>query len=104
MKIGIVGAGSMGSGIAQVAAQCEHEVVLFDTNRVQLDKAESNLAKLMASMVEKGKISQETSTKTQGLIHYSSKMEDFGGCGLVIEAIIENLAVKKSVFEQCRHG
>ncbi|MCC7453103.1 MAG: 3-hydroxybutyryl-CoA dehydrogenase [Crocinitomix sp.] len=100
MKIGIVGAGSMGSGIAKVAAQCEHEVVLFDTNRVQLDKAESNLAKLMASMVEKGKISQETSTKTQGLIHYSSKMEDFGGCGLVIEAIIENLAVKKSVFEQ----
>lgn len=100
MKIGIVGAGSMGSGIAQVAAQCGHEVVLFDTNRVQLEKAKSNLAKLMISMVEKGKISQEISGKTQGLIDYSTKMEDFNGCGLVIEAIIENLAIKKSVFEQ----
>lgn len=100
MKIGIVGAGSMGSGIAQVAAQCGHEVVLFDTNSVQLEKAKSNLAKLMISMVEKGKISQEISGKTQGLIDYSTKMEDFNGCGLVIEAIIENLAIKKSVFEQ----
>lgn len=100
MKIGIVGAGSMGSGIAQVAAQCGHEVVLFDTNSGQLEKAKSNLAKLMISMVEKGKISQEISGKTQGLIDYSTKMEDFNGCGLVIEAIIENLAIKKSVFEQ----
>ncbi len=100
MKIGIVGAGSMGSGIAQVAAQCGHKVVLYDTNRGQLDLAEGNLHKLMTSMVEKGKISQEIATQTKSMITYSTEMLNFAGCGLVIEAIIENLAIKKSVFEQ----
>jgi 3-hydroxybutyryl-CoA dehydrogenase len=100
MKIGIVGAGSMGSGIAQVAAQCGHEVVLYDTNQGQLDLAEKNLKKLMTSMVEKGKVSEETATQTKSMIMYSTDMLNFAGCGLVIEAIIENLAIKKSVFEQ----
>ena len=100
MKIGIVGAGSMGSGIAQVAAQCGHEVVLYDTNQGQLDLAEKNLNKLMTSMVEKGKVSEETATQTKSMIVYSTDMLNFAGCGLVIEAIIENLAIKKSVFEQ----
>jgi 3-hydroxybutyryl-CoA dehydrogenase len=100
MKVGIVGAGSMGSGIAQVAAQCGHAVVLYDTNRGQLELAERNLSKLMTSMVEKGKISQEMSTQTQSNITYSTEMSGFMGCGLVIEAIVENLAIKKSVFEQ----
>ena len=100
MKIGIVGAGSMGSGIAQVAAQCGHEVVLYDTNQGQLDLAEKNLKKLMTSMVEKGKVSEETATQTKSMIVYSTDMLNFAGCGLVIEAIIENLAIKKSVFEQ----
>ena len=100
MKIGIVGAGSMGSGIAQVAAQCGHEVVLYDTNQGQLDLAEKNLKKLMTSMVEKGKVSEETATQTKSMIVYSTDMLNFAGCGLVIESIIENLAIKKSVFEQ----
>jgi 3-hydroxybutyryl-CoA dehydrogenase len=100
MKIGIVGAGSMGSGIAQVAAQCGHKVVLYDTNQGQLDLAEKNLKKLMTSMVEKGKVSEEIATQTKSMIMYSTDMLNFAGCGLVIEAIIENLAIKKSVFEQ----
>lgn len=100
MKIGIVGAGSMGSGIAQVAAQCGHQVVLYDTNQGQLDLAENNLKKLMTSMVEKGKVSEEIATQTKSMINYSTDMLNFAGCGLVIEAIIENLAIKKSVFEQ----
>jgi 3-hydroxybutyryl-CoA dehydrogenase len=100
MKIGILGAGSMGSGIAQVAAQCGHKVVLYDTNQGQLDLAEKNLKKLMTSMVEKGKVSEEIATQTKSMIMYSTDMLNFAGCGLVIEAIIENLAIKKSVFEQ----
>jgi len=100
MKIGIVGAGSMGSGIAQVAAQCGHKVVLYDTNQGQLDLAEKNLKKLMTSMVEKGKVSEEIATQTKSMIMYSTDMLNFAGCGLVIEAIIENLAIKKSLFEQ----
>lgn len=100
MKIGIVGAGSMGSGIAQVAAQCGHKVVLYDTNQGQLDLAANNLKKLMTSMVEKGKVSEEMAAQTKSMITYSTDMLNFAGCGLIIEAIIENLAIKKSVFEQ----
>ena len=53
MKIGILGSGSMGSGIAQVASQSGHEVVLFDTNAEQLDKAKGKLAKIMARLIKK---------------------------------------------------
>ena len=58
MKIGVLGAGSMGSGIAQVAAQSGHNVVLFDTNAEQLEKAHAALVKVMARLVEKGKLGE----------------------------------------------
>jgi len=98
IKIGVLGAGSMGAGIAQVAAQSGHKVVLCDTKEEQLDLAKNKLAKIMARLVEKGKFSQEKSIQTQGNIIYSTKMEDFSACGMVIEAIIENVDIKKSVF------
>lgn len=98
MKIGVLGAGSMGSGIAQVAAQSGHNVVLFDTNAEQLEKAHASLAKIMARLVEKGKITEDESETIQARIAYISDMTGFSGCGLVIEAIIENLDIKKSVF------
>lgn len=100
MKIGVLGAGSMGSGIAQVAAQCGHEVVLFDTHAQQLEKAKQNLANVMARLVEKGKIETTEAESIQNRIVYSETMTDFEPCGLVIEAIIENIEVKKSVFKQ----
>lgn len=100
MKIGVLGAGSMGAGIAQVAAQSGHNVVLFDTNAAQLEKAYASLAKIMARLVEKGKITEHESESIQERIVYISDMTGFSGCGLVIEAIIENLAIKKSVFAQ----
>ena len=56
IKVGIIGAGSMGSGIAQVASQSGHQVVLYDTNKDQLDLAKGKLAKIMTRLVEKGKI------------------------------------------------
>lgn len=99
-KIGILGAGSMGAGIAQVAAQSGHKVVLCDTKQEQLDKAKSKLAKIMNRLIEKGKITQEESSQTQNNITYSTAMHDFKECGLIIEAIIENLDIKKTVFEQ----
>lgn len=100
MKIGILGAGSMGSGIAQVAAQCGHDVVLFDTNAQQLEKAKQNLARVMARLIEKEKIEATEAESIQNRIAYSVNMTDFVPCGLVIEAIIENIEVKKSVFNQ----
>ncbi len=98
MKIGILGAGSMGSGIAQVASQSKHEVVLCDTNQEQLDKAKAKLAKIMARLVEKEKVTPDESIAIQDRISYSNSMNNFSSCGLVIEAIIENLDIKKKVF------
>lgn len=100
IQIGILGAGSMGAGIAQVAAQSGHKVVLCDTKQEQLDLAKSKLAKIMARLVEKGRITEEQSNTTQGNIKYATAMSDFAKCGMVIEAIIENLDIKKSVFSQ----
>jgi 3-hydroxybutyryl-CoA dehydrogenase len=100
IQIGVLGAGSMGAGIAQVAAQSGHEVVLCDTKQEQLDLAKSKLAKIMARLVEKGKITPEQSNKTQNNITYSTSMANFEGSGMVIEAIIENLDIKKTVFKQ----
>lgn len=100
MKISILGAGSMGSGIAQVASQSGHEVVLADTKQDQLDVAKSKLAKIMARLVEKGKLTEDDAQAIQNRISYSTDMNDFAGSGLVIEAIIENLDIKKTVFEK----
>lgn len=100
MKIGVLGAGSMGSGIAQVAAQSGHNVVLIDTNPAQLEKAHASLAKVLSRLVEKEKISDHESETIQERIAYISDMNGFTGCGLVIEAIIENIDIKKSVFSQ----
>ncbi len=97
-KVGVLGAGSMGSGIAQVASQSGHEVVLCDNNAEALEKAKSKLAKIMARLVEKGRVSDEDSTAIQSRITYSQSVQDFSDCGIVIEAIIENLDIKRTVF------
>jgi len=98
MKIGILGAGTMGSGIAQVAAQKNHEVVLVDLNQEMLTKAEVTLDKILGRLVEKGTVSEDDKINIQGRITYSTDIKDFKMCGLIIEAIVENLSVKHKVF------
>jgi 3-hydroxybutyryl-CoA dehydrogenase len=100
MKIGVLGAGTMGAGIAQVAAQCGHNVVLVDLNEGVLDKAKSGLASVLSRMIEKGKLTDDKAVQIRSSIHYATSMMAFEDCGLVIEAIIENLEVKNKVFEQ----
>jgi 3-hydroxybutyryl-CoA dehydrogenase len=90
----------MGSGIAQVAATAGHEVVLFDTNQDALEKAMNKLQKILARLVEKGRIDASTSTEIFGRITPASNLNEMQGSGIVIEAIIENLEIKKSVFSQ----
>jgi len=99
-EIGIVGAGSMGSGIAQVAATAGHIVHLFDTNKEQLEKAEAKLAKVMLRLVEKGRVQQDEANDIMRRINYCNDLEELKKSGLIIEAIIENLEVKKSVFQK----
>jgi 3-hydroxybutyryl-CoA dehydrogenase len=98
MKIGILGAGTMGSGIAQIAAQNGHETIMVDVNQDMLNKAESDLDKVLARLVEKEKISADEKINIQGRISYSTDLVDFKNCGLVIEAIVEKLEVKHQVF------
>jgi 3-hydroxybutyryl-CoA dehydrogenase len=99
-KIGVVGAGTMGAGIAQVAAQSGHSVVLTDTNPDQLLRAELQIKKSIEKLVEKGKIGAELGQEIIGNIRFSTQLSEHHEAALVIEAIIENLGVKHQVFEQ----
>ena len=98
--IGIMGAGAMGSGIAQVAAQNGHPVILCDVHQEALEKSQTKLAKLMARLVEKGRVTAEDAEATQSRIIYTHSPADFKPCDLVIEAIVERLDVKCTVFEK----
>lgn len=100
LKIGVLGAGSMGAGIVQIAATQKHQTVLVDLNEEALNKAAANLKNILARMVEKDKIDQATADVIMGRITFSKNSTDFKDCDLVIEAIIENLEVKKKVFAQ----
>jgi 3-hydroxybutyryl-CoA dehydrogenase len=100
MVVGVLGAGTMGAGIAQVAAQKECEVVLVDLNQDVLTKAENNLDKILARLVEKNTLSADDKINIQGRISYSTDIADFRACKIVIEAIVEKLEIKHSVFKQ----
>ena len=100
MKIGVLGSGSMGSGIAQVAATAGHEVILYDNNKEALNRASKKLQKILNRLVEKGRIDDATAKAIFGRIYMVSNMKAYKDCGLVIEAIIENIAIKKTVFQQ----
>lgn len=100
MKIGVLGAGSMGAGIAQIAATAKHQVVLYDTNQEAIDKAFVNLNKIFNRLIEKGKYTTEESSAILGRITPITDINAFADSDLVIEAIIENLDIKKSVFKQ----
>ncbi|WP_350181269.1 3-hydroxyacyl-CoA dehydrogenase NAD-binding domain-containing protein [Phaeodactylibacter sp.] len=100
MNIGVIGSGAMGSGIAQVAATAGHTVFLYDNNPAALQRSKDKLAKIMARLVEKGRVEKDTAQVIQGRIHYVDSLYEFKEPGLVIEAIVENLDVKRNVFEQ----
>lgn len=100
MKIGIIGAGSMGAGIAQVAATAGHEVYVFDSNTAALERAQANLLTTLNKLTEKGKIDDRTAKAIFGRTYFLNNLAAFGETGLVIEAIVEDLAVKKAVFKQ----
>jgi 3-hydroxybutyryl-CoA dehydrogenase len=98
--IGVIGAGTMGAGIAQVAAQAGHSVVLTDTNPDQLQRAEQQIVKSLDKLVEKGKFTFEQAVAMKASLTYSTQLSDHSQASLVIEAIVENLAIKHQVFTQ----
>ncbi len=98
MKIGIIGAGAMGAGIAQVAATAGHEVVITDMQSVATDKAKTSLQAILEKMQSKGKIADAAAIFSR--FQFSNSLSSLADCSLVIEAIIENLDVKKKVFAE----
>jgi 3-hydroxybutyryl-CoA dehydrogenase len=98
IQVGIIGAGAMGSGIAQVAAKAGHEVVLFDTNVEALELSKTKLAKILARLLEKNRMTALETEALKSRISYATRLESLADSGLIIEAIVENLEVKKGVF------
>ena len=100
MKVGVIGAGTMGSGIAQVAATADCKVVLYDLQQEVLDKSEAKLEKILNRLIEKERINTARKASIQENITRSTELSALKGCDLVIEAIVENPEIKKKVFKQ----
>lgn len=95
-NIGVVGAGTMGLGIAQVAASFGYKVNLVDPFIEPKDKLKSNLE----TLVSKGKISEEKSEMILNSIKFSKELSSLSECELIVEAVIEDLAIKRRVFSE----
>ncbi len=99
-KVGVLGAGLMGHGIAQVAAAAGYQVVLREVDEETLQKGLGKIEKQLARAVEKGKSSQDDADALRGRILGTTHYRELAGCDLVIEAITENLALKLEMWRE----
>ncbi len=99
-KIGVVGAGTMGHGIALVSAQTGYEVVMRDIKQEFVDNGMKGIEKFVNRSVEKGKMSEEEKEEVLSLITGTVDMADLKDCDLVIEAVIEDVNIKEKVFSE----
>ena len=97
-KVGVVGCGLMGSGIAQVCAQSGYQVVVSEINEELLNKGLKIIDKTLAKSVEKGKLTEQDKAAIQGRLKGTTNVEDFADCDLVVEAAVENMDLKKKIF------
>ena len=100
IKVGVIGAGTMGIGIAQVAAQAGHEVMLFDTRKETLDHQLAGLKRTLEKVVAKGKLDAREAAAIHGRIRPVVDVHGMNGCSLVIEAIVEDLQIKQALFAE----
>lgn len=100
MKVSVIGAGTMGAGIAQIAATNGHEVCLYDSFDGAIENAEKKLIKILNRLVEKERITKEENKKILDRINFSKEIKEVEGSGLIIEAIIENLDIKQKIFSE----
>lgn len=101
-KVGVLGAGAMGSGIAHVAAAAGHEVVVLDPSDAAIGKARQGLRKNLDRDVEKGRLTSDAASALEKRIAYVQSSGDYAryrDCGLIIEAIVEQLEVKRAAFQ-----
>lgn len=100
ISIGVVGAGTMGAGIAQISAQAGFETVLYDISQEFVDKGLERIRVFLQRSRERGKITAEGEQQTLARLVSSLKLDDFKGCTLVIEAVPEQLALKRETFKK----
>jgi 3-hydroxybutyryl-CoA dehydrogenase len=100
MKAAVAGAGTMGSGIAQVLATAGIEVVLFDVAQSQLDRARSTMERSLARLEEKGSVETGTRERALGLVHATTRLEDASDADaeVLVEAVVETLEAKRAIF------
>ena len=96
--VGVLGAGQMGGGIAQVAAASGMNVVVFDSFPGAIDRCKAVHAKSLAKFVEKGKLTKEQADAALARIRFVDRLENLTGCDWVIEAVVENAGIKKDLF------
>jgi 3-hydroxybutyryl-CoA dehydrogenase len=97
-KVGVVGCGTMGAGIAQVCAQSGYQVVVSEISEELLKKGLATIISSLARSVEKGNISSENQDAILARLRGTTDIDDFSDCDLVIEAIVENMDLKKNLF------
>jgi 3-hydroxybutyryl-CoA dehydrogenase len=100
MKVSVIGAGTMGAGIAQIASTNGHEVCLYDSFDGAIENAEKKLIKILNRLVEKERITKEENKNILDRINFSKEIKEVEGSGLIIEAIIENLDIKQKIFSE----
>jgi len=100
MKVAILGAGAMGTGIGQIAAQKGCEVVYFDNYPGAIGRSSASIEKVFGRLVEKGRMSEDERTETLARMHWSDDLGSIDGADLVVEAVIEDLHVKKELLHK----
>jgi len=99
-RVGIVGSGIMGAGIAEVAAKAGYEVVLRSRKQETADAMIASLEKSLAKQVEKGRLVQAESDAVLARVSATERLGDLADCDLVLESILEDLTVKKALFNE----
>jgi len=97
-KVGVLGAGTMGNGIAQVLAQSGYQVVMRDIEDTFVQRGMSNIERFLSKSVEKGRLAAEEKEATLARIKGTTKLEDLADCDFVVEAILEVMDLKKEIF------
>lgn len=99
-KVGVLGCGQMGAGVIQVSAQAGYDVIFTEASQQLIDKGLATIDKFLSKGVEKGKISEEDKKNALNRIKGTLELKDLSGCDLIIEAVVENINLKKKLLSQ----
>jgi 3-hydroxybutyryl-CoA dehydrogenase len=98
--IGVIGAGTMGNGIAQTAASAQYDVIICDVSQEMVDRGVANVSKSLDRFVKKETINEEQKAAIMGRIRTTTDLNDLSGCSLIVEAATENFDIKKQIFQK----